>query len=251
MRLWKADSCAMARRESANQDDTTLRFTTRQWRANLASDRAAPAESSTRAGSPCHFGLKNPLSIASRGARRLGDLPKNCHLLPSTAILEQQNRYTCFNRSVSSLPIEGMPASLSLVIGYYWSSFLCPHSLGRRRLAAVGARRATLPDPRLARRGLAGCRQLDPSHPALASCEDVKVEPCPLRATSRVEACAYSSRFIGRRVLATRGFYRHKAPKIGDLCPRGVRSDHGELALESIPGLPKSATAKGRLTSAR
>ena len=26
------------------------------------------------------------LSIASRGARRLGDLPKNCHLLPSTAI---------------------------------------------------------------------------------------------------------------------------------------------------------------------
>jgi hypothetical protein len=30
--------------------------------------------------------LKNSLSIASRGTRRLGALPKNCHLLPSTAI---------------------------------------------------------------------------------------------------------------------------------------------------------------------
>jgi hypothetical protein len=34
--------------------------------------------------------LKNSLSFASRGARLLGDLPKNCHLLPSTAILEPQ-----------------------------------------------------------------------------------------------------------------------------------------------------------------
>ena len=31
--------------------------------------------------------LKNSLSIESRGVRRLGDLPKTCHLLPSTAIL--------------------------------------------------------------------------------------------------------------------------------------------------------------------
>ena len=37
--------------------------------------------------------LKNSLSIASRGASRVEDLPKNCHLLPSTAILEPQNRY--------------------------------------------------------------------------------------------------------------------------------------------------------------
>jgi hypothetical protein len=42
--------------------------------------------------------LKHPLSAASRAARRLGDLPKNCHLLPSTAILEPQNRYARFNR---------------------------------------------------------------------------------------------------------------------------------------------------------
>src|SRR5271157_2560120 len=38
------------------------------------------------------------------------------------------------------------------------------HSSG---VAGVDARRATPPDPRLARWGLAGCRQLDPSHPAL------------------------------------------------------------------------------------
>jgi hypothetical protein len=31
--------------------------------------------------------LKDSLSIASRGASRIGDLPKTCHLLPSNAIL--------------------------------------------------------------------------------------------------------------------------------------------------------------------
>jgi hypothetical protein len=35
-----------------------------------------------------------------------------------------------------------------------------------QRVAGVDARTATPPDPRLPRRGLAGCRQLDPSHPA-------------------------------------------------------------------------------------
>jgi hypothetical protein len=34
----------------------------------------------------CVSHRKNSLSIASRGARRQGVLPKNCHLLPSTAI---------------------------------------------------------------------------------------------------------------------------------------------------------------------
>jgi hypothetical protein len=56
--------------------------------------------------------LKNSLSIASRGARRLGDLPKSCHLLPSTAILEPQNRFVRFNRFIRFLPLEGVPASL-------------------------------------------------------------------------------------------------------------------------------------------
>ena len=36
--------------------------------------------------------LKNSFSTASRGARRLEDLLKTCHLLPSTVILEPQNR---------------------------------------------------------------------------------------------------------------------------------------------------------------
>ncbi len=40
------------------------------------------------------------------------------------------------------------------------------HSSG---VAGVDARRATPPGPRLARWGLAGCRQLDPSHPAAAA----------------------------------------------------------------------------------
>ncbi len=45
-------------------------------------------------------------------------------------------------------------------------------------VAGVDARRATPPGPRLPRWGLAGCRQLDPSHPALVTCEDAEVEPC-------------------------------------------------------------------------
>src|SRR5208337_221823 len=49
------------------------------------------------------------------------------------------------------------------------------HSSG---VAGVDARRATPPDPRLARWGLAGGRQLDPSHPALVTREDPGVEPC-------------------------------------------------------------------------
>ena len=50
--------------------------------------------------------LKNSLSIASRGARRLGDLPKNCHLLPSTAISAPQKRYARCNRSIRFLAPE-------------------------------------------------------------------------------------------------------------------------------------------------
>jgi hypothetical protein len=45
-------------------------------------------------------------------------------------------------------------------------------------VAGVDGRRATPPDPRLPRRGLAGCRQLDPSHPTLVTCEDADVERC-------------------------------------------------------------------------
>jgi len=44
-------------------------------------------------------------------------------------------------------------------------------------VAGVDARRATPPGPRLARWGLAGCRQLDPSHPGLITSEDAEFEP--------------------------------------------------------------------------
>ena len=47
------------------------------------------------------------MGIASRGAPGLGALPKNCHLLPSTAILEPQNRYDRLNRFNSTLALRG------------------------------------------------------------------------------------------------------------------------------------------------
>src|SRR5271157_1618203 len=47
------------------------------------------------------------------------------------------------------------------------------------RVAGVDARRATPPDPRPPRWGLAGYCQLDPSHPAIVTCEGTYFEPCP------------------------------------------------------------------------
>ncbi len=49
-------------------------------------------------------------------------------------------------------------------------------------VAGVDARRATPPDPRPPRWGLAGCCQLDPSHPTLVTCEvgrEGRHAPCP------------------------------------------------------------------------
>src|SRR5271166_2679558 len=56
-----------------------------------------------------------------------------------------------------------------------WHGSDAGHSSG---VPGVDARRATLPDPRLARWGLARCCQLDPSHTALVTREDRGVEPC-------------------------------------------------------------------------
>src|SRR5208337_4159431 len=56
-----------------------------------------------------------------------------------------------------------------------WHGPNAGHSSG---VAGVDAGRATPPDPRLARWGLARCCQLDPSHPALVTREDPSVEPC-------------------------------------------------------------------------
>jgi hypothetical protein len=61
--------------------------------------------------------LKNSLSIAPRGASLTGDLPKTCQLLPSTAILQPQNRYVRFNRRIPHLPLEGMPAGHKSSVG--------------------------------------------------------------------------------------------------------------------------------------
>ena len=61
----------------------------------------------------------------------------------------------------------------------------CPRITGKvykqvtpQGVAGVDARRATPPDLRPPRWGLAGCRQFDPSHPAVVTGEDAKVEPC-------------------------------------------------------------------------
>ena len=56
--------------------------------------------------------LKNSLSIASRGARRLRALPKNCHLLPSAAICSRKTASTVSTVPFLFLPLEGVPASL-------------------------------------------------------------------------------------------------------------------------------------------
>ena len=42
-----------------------------------------------------------------------------------------------------------------------------------------GSLKGDAPRSEASRRGLAGWRQLDPSHPALVTCQDGKVEPCP------------------------------------------------------------------------
>ena len=66
-------------------------------------------------------------------------------------------------RSVASVKM-GNP---SLVFGrcLFWHGSKAGYSSG------VDARRATPPDPRPPRWGLAGCCQLDPSHPTLVTCE--------------------------------------------------------------------------------
>jgi hypothetical protein len=56
-----------------------------------------------------------------------------------------------------------------------WAWFKSRLQLG---VPAVDARRATPPDPRPGRRGLAGCCQLDPRHPALVTCAGSDFEPC-------------------------------------------------------------------------
>ena len=89
--IGEAGSRAIARREWAVHDDTRPSSTHTLWRANLASSAVSRIR--------CR-------SHRAR-ARRLKDLPKNCHLLPSTAILPPHNCYDRFNRSNSFLAPQG------------------------------------------------------------------------------------------------------------------------------------------------
>ncbi len=67
-----------------------------------------------------------------------------------------------------------MESSCNVNLGSFWAWFKSRLHLG---VAGVDARRATPPDPRLARWELASCCQLDPSHPAFVPREDPGVEP--------------------------------------------------------------------------
>jgi hypothetical protein len=105
MQHWesRSDSPIYARRRASNRPTTTThhhrRPPGRGERILLLSNRArrvylarASCRSGlpARAGSPCHFGLRNSLSNAFNGARRFGALPKSCHLLPFVAICSRK-----------------------------------------------------------------------------------------------------------------------------------------------------------------
>jgi hypothetical protein len=78
----------------------------------------------------CH--PKNSLSNASRWGETTGDLPKNCHLLPSTAILEAQNRYDRFNSFIDQAErIQGCQTRSLVSL----CSLSCPSS---RRFVSMG-----------------------------------------------------------------------------------------------------------------
>jgi hypothetical protein len=125
----KPDLSALARWESAYHDERApmspiklwsmkRRLRKRDWRVHEIR-ASSPCGLQTRDGSQCQFGRRNSFSIALPGGATAGDLPKNCHLLPSTAILEPRNRYTRCNRfdlilgpQSSVLGLHGWPAIL-------------------------------------------------------------------------------------------------------------------------------------------
>jgi hypothetical protein len=126
----------MARRELADHDDARQWSVSKLWRAHLASKKPrqnklskrarrayvgrassrgifrhgleARATSGAEVRSTYAFATPKELAVdrAARG-ETAGDLPKSCHLLPSAAILEPQNRYVRFNRSIPFLAPRG------------------------------------------------------------------------------------------------------------------------------------------------
>ena len=90
-------------------------------------------------------------------------------------------------------------------------------------VAGVDARRATPPDPRLARWGLARCGQLDPSHPALLTREDPRVEPCLIPCTSSLSRSRLPAWPVLRSPLRERpGLPSGSDPEWGPLCMRDM-----------------------------
>ncbi len=100
------------------------------------------------------------LATASSGGSERGGLPSGTHNLAHQGMAKPRTVTFEIDILEPSL-VEGMVQN-RLHVG----------------VAGVDAQKATPPDPRLSRWGLAGCRQLDPSHPALVTCEDDEVEPC-------------------------------------------------------------------------
>jgi hypothetical protein len=98
-------------------------------------------------------------------------------------------------------------------------------------VAGVDARRATPPDPRLPRRGLAGCRPLDPSHPVLVTCEEAKAEACP-GSTSSLPGAAdlrHRRRSAHIRPDSSAGWCRTQADSI-DVRPRILATCGGTMS---------------------
>jgi hypothetical protein len=172
---------------------------------------------------------KNSLSIASRGARRLGTLPKSCHLLPfcsrNTATAVSTLAFVALSRACrSACHWSLLVRHWSLVPGY---SFLRVVQIAARSLQDCKALEADLFPGESAR-----CSRI--SRRARSGCTPSCLCSAP-RLTSRAVGCAYLPGFISRRAPETPGASRHNALKIGDLGPIDVRSDQGELALETFP----------------
>src|SRR5271157_4293412 len=96
------------------------------------------------------------------------------------------------------------------------------------RVAGVDARRATPPDPRPPRWGLAGYCQLDPSHPAIVTCEGSDFEPCLARhgqetvsrkARAVEPACRFPAPHTERRGRSSGGPYSPALPALSAGAP--------------------------------
>jgi hypothetical protein len=212
----EADSCATARPESSDHVDPTPWSISRPWRANLV---ASAIER-----------IRCRLRRAGRDGRE--SLPKTaiyCHLLPlvsrNTAKAVSTLAFVALSRACrSACHWSLLVRHWSLVPGY---SFLRVVQIAARSRQDCKALEADLFPGESAR-----CSRI--SRRARSGCTPSCLCSAP-RLTSRAVGCAFSSRFVGSRAPDPGGFDRYNALKIGDLGPSDVRSDQGELALETFP----------------